>query len=128
METRRKDYRHAFPSPKRLKVLVKPARSRSPVVGDIVDLSVHGMRVHFAEEPASLTQGDDVIAEASLPGVPAPLGLRSRVVYVQTEGEARYLGFHFLPTATLQMNEDRDRTIWRFLLQAQREARQLARV
>ena len=120
MDNRRRDYRHFFPGPGRLQAVLSSATTSRNVTGEILNLSVGGMALQV-DSQTSLPSASQWIVAFSLPSETAPLSLRATLVH-QTSSKPLY-GFQFHSLADSQANENRERTIWRFLLNEQRTAR-----
>lgn len=122
MENRRKNYRHTFEPLERLCVELQAPAPRTNYTGDLVDLSVGGMRIWLGgAAPPPLLNGR-YLAYAQPPGSTLRLGLNAGVVHVQRRANGCYCGLRFLPSADPSLDERREQSIWRFLLGEQRRA------
>lgn len=96
---------------------------RKSLPGELLDLSVSGMRVRMAGCPSDLRRAGQLMAHSRLPGVNLPLALASCVVYSKPEADGMTFGLRFLPLADTVADDNRAKLIWRFLLDAQRRLR-----
>ena len=120
MTNRRNYYRHHFTGPDRLWVLLEPSLERHPFQGEIIDLSVDGMRVRLASSASSPALDSAIIARPCIPAMEVPLGMNARVVYDALVGNQRDLGLQFLSSANPALDEKRQNVIWHYLLDQQR--------
>jgi c-di-GMP-binding flagellar brake protein YcgR len=119
-ENRRKDYRHVFPPARRLPIRFSVGDGGVRLQGDLVDLSTGGMRVRLPADGATSAKNEPVTAAAELPLPSGALTLPSQMVYGIPFGDEMLCGFRFLPSATEEADQERERTLWRFLTQEQR--------
>ncbi len=122
MENRRQDYRHTFAPPRQLRVELHAPGRRVASVGDIVDLSVGGMKIRLHEGTPPLALAERCWASSTLPVGDLQLALHATVVHVQMGTSGCYYGLHFLPSVDPCVDEKREQAIWRFLLEEQRRA------
>ncbi len=118
MENRRRHYRHQFPATDRLQVTLKSVDSPAQIKGTIVDLSIGGMRVESGD--LKLSENDRWMAEFHLETAPHPMRMHTERVYAH---DNHACGFRFLPPINLNLREDQERQIWKFLLEQQRGER-----
>jgi len=121
MENRRRDYRHPFAAPHRLRVAFLAADDTVLAEGDIANLSVSGMAVVFRHGPPQVAQ-ERWLARLGHPFWPAPLLVPCSLVHAQP-AEPYQAGFRFLPMANPTATEERERLLWSFLLEQQRQSR-----
>jgi c-di-GMP-binding flagellar brake protein YcgR len=119
MQNRRLNYRHSFDADDRLPVELLPP-SRESLGGQIVDLSVTGMKVRLTNKERDLPAGERLLTGMSLPGLRTRLRLSATVVYDEPRSDAHYLGLRFLPSANRFADENCDKQIWLFLMDEQR--------
>ncbi len=127
MENRRSDYRVVFTLQDALPVKLESMPLRQALQGQVVDLSVGGMRVRFSGHRMQLSPTELWIAQPTLPGLPGSLAMRSAIVYSRARQSGSEYGVHFLPLADRDLTEARAKLIWRFLLEEQRKRIALAR-
>ncbi len=123
MEIQRKDYRHSFPPDERIRVDLEFSGPRTLLHGEIVNLSVGGMRVQFVDPVPPLKPRGRLVARASIQKEQVDLSLPSSVVYAEHSDEISFCGLQFLSSANRTLDESRERTVWRFLLEEQRRLR-----
>jgi c-di-GMP-binding flagellar brake protein YcgR len=123
MESKRKDYRHNFPADERIPVDLELSGARTVLHGEIVNLSVGGMRVHFVDSVADLNPQGRLVARASIRESKIDLALASTVIYAEQSDDASYCGLRFLPSASRTIDESTERIVWSFLLDEQRRLR-----
>jgi PilZ domain len=123
MENRRQHYRFAFAPTRRLPVHLGSIDGQASVAGKIVNLSIWGICVSI--EGPGMPPGDRWYATFALEPDAEPLTLLLERVYAQ-DGTETCCGFRFLRTLDLKAQEERERTIWRFLLEEQRRERREA--
>ncbi len=127
MENRRQAYRHAFEPQETLRAELHRPGQRAVLSGDVLDLSLGGLRIRLQQTSSSLGIGDSVVTrllgrDSSAP-VELGLILPSQVVSLLEGGNGCYCGLRFLPIADLRVNEDIERQLSRFLLDEQRRRR-----
>jgi c-di-GMP-binding flagellar brake protein YcgR len=127
MENQRKTFRHRFEQEETLRVELQFPGKKVVVRGDVLDLSLGGMRLRVDEPPAELQAGKSVTArligrEAVHP-VSLDLVVPARIVYLRLLEDTTLCGLHFLPTASANANEAIERSLSRFLLSEQRRKR-----
>jgi hypothetical protein len=122
-DNQRNDYRHSFRSFDRISVELLIPGSNRPVVGEVLDLSLGGMKVRIKGRNLPLYNRDPITARSNIPGINSPSGLNALVVYCQTTREGQVVGLHFVGTSDPAVNEDREKTMWLYLLDQQRAQR-----
>ncbi len=127
MENQRQNYRHRFEPEETLRVELQLPGKRIVVSGELLDLSLGGMKLSLLNPPAELQSGKSVTArlvgrDAAHP-VALDLVLPSRVVYLRPHEATIHCGLRFLPTASANANEAIERALSRFLLSEQRRKR-----
>ena len=120
MDNRRQDYRHVF-EPHQHRTAALTSHAAKSVRGEIVDLSVGGMRLRMTERTVPLRPRERIRVQFSLDG-DQPLSVDAEVVYATADAEA-HCGMHFLRLADAQANDARERKLWGFLLEEQLRAR-----
>jgi hypothetical protein len=119
-ESRRGDYRHELFPGQKVPVWLETLSPRSRFDGEIIDLSVRGVRVHLCQDRVPLRLGDICYTELNLPRVQEKLALHATVRYLVTfEGGLR-LGLRFLPSINPATQQARQKLLWRFLMDEQR--------
>ena len=117
MDNRRRDYRHSFTPTRRLAVrLTVPDQSVS-IAGEIIDLSVGGMCVQ-ASALKDVNADHFIAICAFVPGA-QPLAIPMERVHQPSANQPR-AGFHFLPMSDTVAEDERERVIWKLLLEEQR--------
>jgi hypothetical protein len=91
-------------------------------VGEIIDLSLEGLKACFSDSSAPMAPGDRVLARYVIPGFEAPLQLPATVIYSQVVAAGHAYGIRFLAPLHVRTAEVRAKMINRFLLNAQRRA------
>ncbi len=121
MENRRKNYRHSFPPAEGRHVdLELPAR-RGTTTGEILDLSIGGMRIRLDKGVDPPKPNDMLRVRSAIPGMDARHGLASAVVYSRTTQDGHYCGIQFLSSTNPIADESREKALWRFLMDEQRQ-------
>jgi len=120
MQNRRNDFRVVFTLQDALPVKLESMPLRQALQGQVVDLSIGGMRVRLSGRRVELAPTELWIAQPTLPGLPGRLAMRSAIVYSRAQQSGSEYGVHFLPLADRELAEARDKLIWRFLLEEQR--------
>lgn len=125
MENRRQDYRHAFPPPERRRVhlTANTGTAKTGTMGEILDLSLGGMRVRLPESAAPLSPQQRYRVELSL-AADEPLALDAEVVHGKNDPE-NGCGMHFLEVVDLGARAARERKLWKFLIDEQLRQRRL---
>lgn len=118
MDNRRLDYRHPFADRHR-SVLLFAAEGAGEVAAPLVDLSVGGMGLCWVDGVPPPSIGTRFRVRVELPGR-GELELPAEVVHAQGEGR---LGLRFLPAGEPAAQEKRDKKLWSYLLEEQRESR-----
>src|SRR5207253_3217264 len=121
MENRRRDYRHPFVPHERLSVHLSKDAVPETWQGEIVDLSVSGMGVRIAD-PAFLISANDRLRATFALGSGKPMTLLAENIHA-TLDTGPCFGFHFLPPAEAAASDARERDLWAFLLEQQRQLR-----
>ena len=117
MDNRRRDYRHSFVPTRRLAVRLTVPNQSVSIAGEIIDLSVGGMCVQ--SDAFKELNADHFVAICSFgPGV-APMAIPMERVHRPAANQPR-VGFHFLPMADTVAEDERERVIWKLLLEEQR--------
>jgi hypothetical protein len=122
-DNRRNDYRHAFRPFDRISVELQTQGAIRPVVGEVLDLSLGGMKVRIKECNLPLFSRDALTAHSIIPGINAATGLKATVVYCRSTGEGQYVGLQFVGSSEAAVNEDREKAMWLYLLDQQRAQR-----
>lgn len=124
MQNRRRDYRHSFAPPHRLKVRLTSNNGKHTIDGDMLDLSVGG----FCIQSDALKQASDERWEATIHlGDGAVLATMRVERVVRDEGSDR-CGFRFLYSVIVHMREAQEKVIWKFVLEQQRDERRRRRL
>ena len=122
-ENRRRDYRHPFlptdTRPVDLELLAHPATT----MGEILDLSLGGMRVRLDKKVDPPKPNDRLRVRSAIPGMDSSLGLASVVVHSQTTPDGHFCGIHFLSSTNPTADDGREKALWRFLMDEQRRGR-----
>ncbi len=127
MENRRQTYRHAFEPRETLRAELHRPGQRSLLAGDVLDLSLGGLRIRLRQAISSLGIGDSLVTrllgrEEAMPAE-LNLSLPSQVVSLLQHGDEWHCGLRFLSVADSRVNDDIQRTLSRFLLDEQRRRR-----
>ncbi len=123
MENRRRDYRHRLAGPARVSAELTAASLSAPARGDVVDLSVTGMAIQIDSTVGPLDAGTPCVVHLVVANQRIDLTLPSVVVHHREGPAARTYGLHFPPLASAVANDNRERVLWRFLLEEQRQQR-----
>ena len=127
MENRRQTYRHAFESREILRADLHRPGQRAVLSGDVLDLSLGGLRIRLRQVVGTLGIGDSLVTRLLGRDAPTPaklnLTLPSQVVSLLRSGDEWHCGLRFLPIADSRAHEDIERTLSRFLLDEQRRRR-----
>jgi c-di-GMP-binding flagellar brake protein YcgR len=118
-DNRRNDYRHSFRLFDRVSVELHTPGLRQALIGEILDLSLGGMKVRIKERNLPLHCRDPITARSRVPGINQTTGLKATVVYSQSTNEGQTLGLQFLSLD----DEDREKAMWLYLLDQQRAQR-----
>jgi hypothetical protein len=122
MENRRQHYRHVFSLGRRLRVRLTLAEREAAYDGEVLDLSVGGMRLRFKHD-LSLEAKQHVLARisrSSAAGVEFRFGLPSEVVHAKPNRGGCDYGVCFLPSEDPTTTDTYRRAIWRILSNEQR--------
>src|SRR5262245_49338283 len=120
MDNRRQDERIAFPAAERPSVRLELPGRRESLTGSLLDLSVRGMRVRLGGRTRPPVLDEDLLVHLELPRRPVPLALPGAVVYLERVGPALHCGIRFLPLALPAADDERERTLRRYLAEQQR--------
>lgn len=129
MNNRRENYRHEFEKDDALDAELKSgsANSPNPVLGKIISLSAGGAGVQVDPHESQFHNHEKVLLKFSIPGVDLPLALKCVVCHVKYEHRGRFYGLRFLPAADLKLQSFREKMLWRFLMEMQRQSVQKKR-
>lgn len=118
MENRRQHYRHEFAPTRHIAVELRAEADRIKLLGSLINLSISGMCVY------ALSMRKDLSNRwvATLPLAVAPLTLEAERVYVR-DADRACCGFRFVDEADAGAAEEREKAIWKFLLDEQRRRR-----
>jgi hypothetical protein len=121
MDNLRHHYRHPLGPQQRLPVDIVSAAQRQTFRGEVINLSVGGMKVWLPDQTALLGPADRLLARITLPGTATSLAVSAAVVYAAASGGQRFFGLFLVPVNPAVV-EQRHLAIWRFLLTEQRRA------
>jgi hypothetical protein len=122
MENRRKDYRHRLEAPGRLGAELTPSGRPAAVAAEVIDLSVSGLAVALPAAAAP-TVGEACIVRLVATAERLDLKIPAVVIHRHDTPAGSRLGLHFPPLANPAANDNRERVLWRFLLEEQRRLR-----
>jgi hypothetical protein len=122
MENRRETYRHAFAPWERVSVELSAPGQRSKWTGELVDLSLGGLAIRLQENDRLPPPRGPVTAQFLLPGETDPLTIQSFVTHWRRDPDSCTWGIHFLPLPQPKAEAGRSKTLWRVLLEEQRQA------
>jgi c-di-GMP-binding flagellar brake protein YcgR len=122
MTNRRLAYRHPFPPADRPAVRLRRAAGAT-VEARVLDLSVGGLAAEM--ETPELAVGERATATLELGPDAEPLSAPVEVVH--RRGDMSVLGLRFLAVTSIQVTEEREKRLWRYLLDAQRLQRRRLR-
>ena len=122
MENRRQTYRHPFLEPGSIEVEIAAADGQQSLRGEILDLSVEGMKVRLEAKNALELGGQLTILliRRQTPPVHLPLRLVGQVKHIEPDGRYICLGVQFLELATASAGDSGERKLSRFLAEEQR--------
>ena len=122
MENRRQTYRHPFVQTEKAGVEMTGLAEKNTIRGELVDLSIDGMKVRLEAHTALDVGAQLTIREIRRPTPPVhlPLGLVSQVKYVVQEGLHVCLGMQFLRQASPEVSSLHESRLRRFLVEEQR--------
>jgi c-di-GMP-binding flagellar brake protein YcgR len=123
MENRRQYYRQPLPRHE-IQVQFQSADGTSSFAGEIVNLSIGGMRVKAPKTES--TPGKKWHASFTLDDEGPSLRIPVERVYAENDVPG-YFGFAFLMRPKIRDQEAQERIIWSFLLEEQRTERRRAR-
>jgi hypothetical protein len=122
MSNQRRHYRHTFDRETRLEIRLLPReRGVSSAEGELINLSVGGMRIKLDRLSPGQRTVRDWRVEADLPVECLRRGVLSSVVYREDRPEGVYVGLQFSTMIDEQVELSRDREIGRFLIDEQRK-------
>lgn len=127
MEDRRRSYRFHFSAPERPSVRLERTHPRAVLQAQLVDLGVEGMRMLLPDTTAALHLDERWLSHLELPRLAKPLTVTGSVVYLERVGADLHCGIHFLPLLVPAASDERERTLWKFLMEEQRRRRKQAR-
>ena len=122
MENRRQTYRHTFGEADRVRVELTAFDEKTTLRGELMDLSIEGMKIRIESSPA-LEIGCALIIRLirrHTPPVQLPLSLVGQVMHIEGEGQHVYLGIHFLEQSSTAMKDQRESKLSHFLAEEQR--------
>jgi c-di-GMP-binding flagellar brake protein YcgR len=120
MTNRRRHYRHPFFPAGRLQVTLTAPNSTVCLEGEVMNLSIGGMCIESHELRTSAQER--WIAQISLAPDAPPLRIPVERIYAQND-ERTWCGFRFQPPTNLNVREEQEKQIWKFLLEEQRSER-----
>ncbi len=124
MDNRRQTYRHSFAPAEQIAIELALPGERTARRGELIDLSIEGMQVKL-DGDASPRVEEELTAHLlgrRVPFVQLGMSLPGQVKYVRQHGSQVHCGIHFLPTASVTTNDQRETTLARFLAEEQRRA------
>ena len=117
MENRRQHYRHEFAPTRQIAVRLQCAERALLLQAELINLSIGGMCVYAS---ALRTEAAEKwVATLSFGAEAAPLNVPVERIYARA-GDRACCGFRFLAADDL---EEREKIIWKFLLDEQRRRR-----
>ena len=122
MDNRRQTYRHLFVKAEKAGVEMTALEERNPLRGELIDLSIDGLRVRI-DGPTTIEVGTRLtIQEIRRHTPPAHLllGFVSQVKYIVQEGPHVCLGIEFLRQGLQELNNLQESKLRRFLVEEQR--------
>jgi c-di-GMP-binding flagellar brake protein YcgR len=122
MENRRQSYRHPFPTSEPVGVEIAPPEGQPPLRGELLDLSVGGMKIRLdAAHPVSVGGHLTVrLVRRQTPPLRLLLGMAGEVKHVEQDGRHVCLGLQFVQQGEAPAGETRERELSRFLAEEQR--------
>jgi c-di-GMP-binding flagellar brake protein YcgR len=123
MQNRRQHFRYEFTPTFYWKALFRAVEGTASLSAEIVNLSVGGVCVKM--DPTEAGKGERWIVNIALSSEEAPLRIPVQRVHLH-DGQPGTCGFRFLPLANANEQEEHEKQIWRFLLDAQRRDRRQA--
>ena len=121
MDNRRSSFLCAIPLAERLEVELLMAGSAASLQGTIVDLSISGMAVSLADPTKVGQLGQRCQARFVIP--PGTRFTLPAVLVHAAEPNEPHLGFQFLSHPDPALLAAREKTLWNYLLEAQRRRR-----
>ena len=122
MENRRQTYRHTFGESDRVSVEITPSDGKTTLRGELVDLSIEGMKIRL-EAKVTLELGVELtirLNQRRIPSIHLPLSLVGQVKHVEDRGQHVHLGIQFLQQASPTANDPRESKLSHFLAEEQR--------
>lgn len=122
MDNRRQTYRHLFVKAEKTGVEMTAVEERNPLRGELIDLSIDGLRVRI-DGPTTIEVGTKLTIQEirrRLPPAHLLLGFGSQVKNIVREGLHVYLGIEFLRQGLQEMNSLQESKLRRFLVEEQR--------
>jgi c-di-GMP-binding flagellar brake protein YcgR len=123
MQNRRQYFRYDFNPSFYWKALFRATEGAASIAAEIVNLSVGGICVKMNPGEASIDER--WIVTIALSNESAPLRIPVQRVHLH-DGPPGTGGFRFLPLANATEQDEQEKQIWRFLLDAQRRDRRQA--
>jgi c-di-GMP-binding flagellar brake protein YcgR len=120
MENRRQHYRHEFAPTRPMSVRLESAHAKRAINGDLINLSIGGMCVYAAALQADDATAWTVVLELDKDS-PA-LTIAAQRVNARN-GDRAFCGFRFLEENNVEAADEREKAIWKFLLDEQRPRR-----
>jgi c-di-GMP-binding flagellar brake protein YcgR len=122
MDNRRQDYRLSLLPDLRLTAELRPRSRPDPIAGVVVNVSLGGLAVQFDPVGPGLQRADRCEVRLKLPHQQTEMNVPMTVVHGGT-GDLPVYGLRFLPMELPAEDENREKMLWRFLLDEQRRLR-----
>jgi hypothetical protein len=122
MQNRRQSYRPIFGRDEGIRVELDVDGLPAKWSGDLVDLSLGGLRVRLGQNDTLSRYQGPVTARFHLPGGRVLLTFQAIVTHCRRGEESCLLGIRFLPLSDRKAEAARSKLLWRFLLDKQRQA------
>jgi hypothetical protein len=123
MDNRRQHFRYPFTPKSCWKATFRALDATNSFAAEIVNLSIGGICVKLGPDHAA--KGERWLVAIQLSTDDEPLHMPVERVH-PNGGEPGIWGFRFLPLPSALEQEERDRLIWRFILEEQRRDRREA--
>lgn len=125
MENRRENYRHEFDPDQALPAEFELFGRGTPLPGLIVSLSATGAGIQAAQDQFPMAAHDRLTLRFRLPKEEFSFELHAIIRHARKNEGGWYYGVQFLPSEDPEEEAERDRRIWRFLMEMQRRSRPL---
>ena len=126
MENRRENFRHEFDEAKAIPAEFELFGQGKTLAGRIISLSATGAGIQAVQDQFPMASHDRISLRFRLPKEEFHFQLRAIIRYAQKNEGGWFYGVQFLPSENSTEDAERDRRIWRFLMEMQRRSQRPA--